>query len=110
MTDGLPAYKHLGAERTHLSVNHSEREYARTDPETGHRVHVNRVESLSRFMRRAVIGVWHQISVKHLGRYASEATFRWNRKGDACLDRMVQMVRNGEGRLLSYGFLKVKAA
>ena len=110
MTDGLPAYKHLGAERTHLSVNHSGREYARTDEATGHRVHVNRVESFNGFMRRAVIGVWHQISVKHLGRYASEATFRWNRKADACLDRMVRLVKNGEGRVLSYAFLTAKAA
>lgn len=110
MTDGLPAYKHIGKNQPHLSVNHSDREYARTDPETGHRVHVNRVESFNGFMRRAVIGVWHQISVKHLGRYASEATFRWNRKSDTCLDRMTQMVRNGEGRLLSYGFLTARAA
>jgi transposase-like protein len=109
MTDGLPAYKHIGKTQPHLSVNHSDREYARTDSETGHWVHVNRVESFNGFMRRAVIGVWHQISVKHLGRYASEATFRWNRKADACLDRMAQMVRNGEGRLLSYGFLTAKA-
>ena len=27
-----------------------------------------------------------------------------------CLDRMTQMVRNGEGRLLSYGFLTARAA
>lgn len=110
MTDGLPAYKHIGKTQPHLSVNHSDREYARTDEATGLRVHVNRIESFNGFMRRAVIGVWHQISVKHLGRYASEATFRWNRKADACLDRMAEMVRNGEGRLLSYGFLTAKGA
>ncbi len=62
------------------------------------------------FMRRAVVGVWHQISVKHLGRYASEATFRWNRKKDDVLDRMAHMVRTGEGRRLSYAFLTAKAA
>lgn len=110
MTDGLPAYKHLGAERTHLSVNHSDREYARTDEATGHRVHVNWVESFNSFMRRAVIGVFHNVSVKHLGRYTGEATSRWNRKAEACLDRMAQLVRNGEGRLLSYAFLTAKAA
>lgn len=105
MTDGLPAYKHMGKDHTHLSVNHSDKEFARTDDETGHRVHVNRVESFNGFMRRAVIGVWHQISVRHLGRYVSETTFRWNRKADACLERMARLVRNGEGRLLSYAFL-----
>ena len=76
MTDGLPAYKHIGKNQPHLSVNHSDREYARTDEETGLRVHVNRVEVFNGFMRRLVIGRFHSISVKHLGRYASEATFR----------------------------------
>lgn len=105
MTDGLPAYKHLGAARTHLSVNHSQREYARTDDATGHRVHVNRVESFNGFLGRAVVGVFHFVSPKHLGRYAGEAAFRWNRKADACLERMALLVRNGVGRTLPYGFL-----
>ncbi|WP_298224027.1 transposase, partial [Acidocella sp.] len=43
------------------------------------------VESFNGFMRRAVTGVFHSISVKHLGRYTGEATFRWNRKADSCL-------------------------
>ena len=109
MTDGLPAYKHIGKKQDHQTVKHSAGEYARTD-EKGRRVHVNRVESFNGFMRRAVVGVWHQISVKHLGRYASEATFRWNRKPDSVLDRMGAMIRNGEGRLLTYGFLTRKGA
>ena len=52
MTDGLPAYKHLGKDRAHLAVNHSQREYVRTDEETGHRVHVNRVEAFNGFLGR----------------------------------------------------------
>lgn len=110
MTDGIPAYKHIGETQAHHSVSHCNCEYARTDEATGHWVDVNRVESFNCFMRRAVIDVWHQISVKHLGRYAGEATFRWNRKADACLDRMTQMVRNGAGSLLSYAFLTAKTA
>jgi transposase-like protein len=110
MTDGLPAYKHIGKTQAHLAVNHSAREYARTDDATGHRVHVNRVESFNGFMRRAVTGVFHSISVKHLGRYTGEAAFRWNRKAGSCLDRMARMIRNGEGRLLTYAFLTGKAA
>lgn len=105
MTDGLPAYKHLGADRMHLSINHSQREYARTDADTGQRVHVNRVESFNGFLGRAVVGVFHFVSPKHLGRYAGEAAFRWNRRMTSCLDRMAFPVRNGAGRLLPYGFL-----
>lgn len=110
VTDGLPAYRHLGANHTHLSVNHLAREYARTDRATGQRVHVNRIESFNGFMRRAVIGVFHAISVKHLGRYAGEAAFRWNRKTDDSLSRMARLVRNGDGRMLSYSFLTAKPA
>ena len=93
-----------------MDDDHSDKEYARTDEETGLRVHVNRTESFNGFMRRAVIRVWQQISVKHLGSYVSETKFRWNRKADDCLSRMAQMVRNGEVRLLSYAFLIVRAA
>jgi transposase-like protein len=110
MTDGLPAYKHLGAKHAHLSVNHSDREYARTDPATGQRVHVNRVESFNGFLRRAVVGVWHKISAKHLGRYLGETAFHWNQKKEALLDRMTRMVRMGEGRLLPYAVLTARPA
>uniref|UniRef100_UPI002636A23F transposase n=1 Tax=Acidocella sp. TaxID=50710 RepID=UPI002636A23F len=55
-----------------------------TDASSGKRIHVSRVESSNGFMRRAVTGVFHSISVKHLWRYTGEATFRWNRKADCC--------------------------
>ena len=109
MTDGLPAYKHLGKDRAHLAVNHSQRECVRTDEETGRCVHVNRVESFNGFLGRAVVGVFHFVSPKHLGRYAGEAAFRWNRKKTSCLDRMVSLIRNGEGRVLPYDFLTAAA-
>ena len=57
MTGALPAYKHISRVQPHLAVNHSARHYARTDSETGKRVHVKRVESFNGFMRRAVTGV-----------------------------------------------------
>jgi len=110
MTDGLPACRRIGKGQPHLAVNHSTREYARTERVTGQHVHVNRVESFNGFMRRAVIGVFHSISVKRLERYTGEAAFRWNRKTDDCLSRMARLVRNGEGRTLSYAFLTVKPA
>ena len=103
----FPPTKHIGKTQAHLAVNHPAREYARTDDATGHRVHVNRVESFHGFMRWAVTGMFHSISVKHLGRYTGEATFRWNRKAESCLGRMTRvarMIRNGAGRLLAYAF------
>lgn len=105
MTDGLPAYKHFGKKHTHLSVNHSAREYARTDNGSGHRVHVNTAESFNSILRRAVTGVFHFISRKHLGRYACEASHRLNHRTMDVMGRLAGMVRNGDGRVLSYAFL-----
>lgn len=61
-------------------------------------------------MRWVMIGVFHSVSVKHLVRYTGEATFRWNREADAYFDREAQIVRNGEGRLLSHAFLTATPA
>lgn len=102
VTDGLPAYTHLGVTHKHLTVTHSSDEYARTDAETGLRVHVNRVEAFNGLLQRAVVGVWHRISSKHLDRYATETAFRVTRRAQTCLERMVGLVRNGEGRVLPY--------
>jgi hypothetical protein len=109
MTDGLPAYKQFGRDRLHLAVIHSAKEYARTDGASGHRVHVNRVESFNSLLRRAIVGVWHWISAKHLSRYAGETTFRSNHGDEDCLTRMARLIRNGEGVLLPYADL-VEAA
>lgn len=110
MTDGLPAYKHLGAKRTHLSVNHSRHQYARTDDATGLRVHVNTVECWNGLFHRAVVGVFHFVSTKHLGRYCAESAFRWNRKDEDALGRIAGLIRNGGGRLLPFRHLVGAAA
>lgn len=109
VTDGLPAYRQFANRQTHLSVNHSARQFARTDEISGLRVHVNRVESFNSFLGRAVTGVFHFVSSKHLGRYALEAAYRWDRKPEGCLARMTGLVRNGEGRLLPYSVLTAAA-
>ena len=48
-------------------------------------------------------------TTKHLGRYALEAAFRWNRKLDGCLARMAGLIRRGEGRMLPYRVLTAPA-
>lgn len=102
VTDGLPAYAWLGEERWHPTVTHSHGEYVRQDAESGIPIHVNRVESFNSFLGRAIWGVFHSVSPKHIGRYASECAFRWNRKVDACLARMAEIVQSGIGRSLSF--------
>ena len=84
MTDTLPAYSVVGADRR--SVKHSDKEFARTDPD-GTAVHMNTAESCHADLRRMVLGVHPWISRclplsnawrsagNHLDRYLEDLAF-----------------------------------
>jgi hypothetical protein len=80
-------YRAIGRQQGgHIRVNHSAGEFVRTDARTGFKAHVKTAESVhAMFQRaiigRAIIGVWHQISGKHMHRSLGEIAFRWNRRG-----------------------------
>ncbi len=58
--------------KTHETVNHSRKEYARGT------VHNNTAESFASMLERAKQGVYHYISSEHLHHYLAEVVFRWN--------------------------------
>ncbi|MDE0189752.1 MAG: IS1595 family transposase [Gammaproteobacteria bacterium] len=71
-TDNLASYDDLpGYVRRH--VNHHVEQYVGPGD-----IHCNSVESMWALLRRSIHGIWHHVSVKHLQRYISEATFRLN--------------------------------
>jgi hypothetical protein len=93
MTDELPAYTGVGRTYAgHHRVKHSHDEYARTDAVSGLRVHVNTAESWNATLKRAIVGVFHWVSRKHLPRYAAESAFRWNTRRPA-LERVAALLR-----------------
>ena len=55
------------------TVNHGAGEYVGAGD-----IHINSAESMWAVLKRSIYGTWHQVSVKHLGRYVNEATFRLN--------------------------------
>jgi hypothetical protein len=60
----------------HSKIRHSRREYVKGD------VHTNTVENSFSLLKRAVIGTYHQLSIKHLQRYLNEFSYRFNRRED----------------------------
>lgn len=75
MSDGASVYRKLGEDfRSHHSVNHGKKEFVRSE------VHNNTSESFGGYLQRVFVGVYHRLSRKHLHRYDSEASFRWNAK------------------------------
>lgn len=78
-TDELPAYKWIGRRYpAHVRVNHSKGEWVRRDPLAITAACTNTAESFNATIKRAIVGVWHWISVKHVDHYLKELAIRWN--------------------------------
>ena len=80
MTDDAGAYNFRITQfkdAKHRVVRHSRGEYVKGE------VHTNTVENAFSLLKRAVIGTYHQLSIKHLQRYLNEFGYRFNRREDA---------------------------
>ena len=98
MTDELGTYRWIGRKMTaHHRVTHSKGEYARTTA-SGLRAHTNTVEGFFGLFKRGIVGIHHQVSAKHLHRYASEHEFRYNTAHDAA-SRVAKCLIGRHGRL-----------
>ena len=80
ISDEWRGYKAVGKEYRHETVKHIELEYKRKgDPRN---IHTNSVEGFWSLFQRGLIGSFHQVSVKHLGRYINEFEYRFNHRRD----------------------------
>ena len=86
----------------HHTTHHGTHEYARTDEETGLRVHSNTAESNFALLQRSLIGVYHNVSDKHLHRYVSHSDFMWNSRKSSDGDRVSALIRAADGKRLYY--------
>jgi transposase-like protein len=46
------------------------------------RTHTNTIENCFSLFKRGLIGQFHHVSIKHLGRYCNEFSYRFNRRGE----------------------------
>ena len=60
----------------HSTIKHKDRVYVIGD------VHTNSIESAFSLLKRAIIGSFHRLSIKHLDRYLQEFTFRFNNRNN----------------------------
>lgn len=44
--------------------------------------HTNTIENAFSLLKRGIYGTFHKVSVKHLGRYCNEFSYRFNRRGE----------------------------
>lgn len=71
-TDEWQGYTGLKRYFHHHIVDHSRKQYVNGD------THTNNIEGFWAWIKRAIMGIYHVVSRKHLQYYADEATFRYN--------------------------------
>lgn len=100
MTDDFMSYRKLDEVfYQHEAVVHSKKEYARGN------VHVNNCESFFALLKRGLMGSFHHVSRKHLGRYSNEFAFRWDTRKITDEERTTTALQLAEGKRLRYAQL-----
>jgi transposase-like protein len=99
ITDELPPYPSASRNFAgHYRVNHGRDEYVRK--EDGR--HTNTAESYFALLKRGMYGTFHHVSKKHLNRYCSEFSFRWNGRGIPDIARRDLAVKGVVGKRLMF--------
>jgi hypothetical protein len=96
MTDEWTSYKGLGSFYNHGVVKHKDGEYV-----VG-AVHTNTIEGFWSLFKRGVIGIYHHMSAKHIDRYLTEFSFRYNTKKMSERGRFDLLLSNVNGTRLTY--------
>lgn len=97
-TDEYSAYHGIGDYFLggHKTVAHSRGEYARDG------VHVNDAEAFFALFKRGIVGSFHSISRKHMPRYLTEFSFRWDHRKRTDGERTAAAIKGVEGKRLMY--------
>jgi len=78
----------------HQTVNHSNNEFVRNNV-----IHTNSIEGAFSMFKRSIIGVYHNLSPKHLQRYCEETSYRYNTRKMKDGNRFEMSLTNLTGRL-----------
>jgi transposase-like protein len=96
VTDQLNSYKPLSENYFHISVDHSAGEYV-----TG-AFSSNGIENFWSLFKRGIIGIYHQVSPKHLQRYSTEFAYRYNTRDQAADERFRNTIKNANSARLKF--------
>ena len=86
VTDDYKSYRKLQQNYTHKSVNHSKGQYCKNG------FHTNGIENFWSIFKRGIIGIYHQVSDKHLDKYIDEFEFRFNNRNCTEANRFDKML------------------
>ncbi|GAA4909347.1 IS1595 family transposase [Mucilaginibacter defluvii] len=99
MTDEWQAYNGLHSRYNHQIVNHGAKQYAEGD------VYTNTLEGFWSWIKRAIMGIYHKTSKKHLQRYVDEVVFRYNTRKQTSYNRFNMFLEQMQGFKITYSQL-----
>lgn len=85
--------KGIGPNYSLVAVKHIDGEYVRGA------FHTNGIENHWSMLKRGIVGIYHQVSVKHLQRYCDEFSARYNTRDIKDHERFEWVIQNSAGRL-----------
>jgi transposase-like protein len=94
VTDEWKAYNGLGNRYNHCIVDHSRSQYVNECGFT-----TNGIEGAWSHLKRMIIGIYHQVSRKHLQRYCDEFAYRYNTRTASDENRFIAAFRNVHCRI-----------
>lgn len=99
ITDAWQSYNVLGRIYNHTMVK-VDKGYI-----THGEKHTNTIEGFWSQLKRGIIGIYHQVSPKHLQRYCDEFSYRYNTRKVSDVSRFNESISNANGRRLKYADL-----
>jgi len=100
ITDEHYAYRGISSEYEHLSINHAQDIYVNGI------AHTNSIEGFWSLFKRGIIGIYHNVSEKHINRYLVEFFQRYNTRETTEADRFNYFLSNCEGRIKYQDLIK----
>ena len=94
MSDEWKAYKKLNIVFDHQIVRHGQGEYRIKD------CHTNTIEGFWSLLKRGIVGIYHNISIKHIDKYLDEFQYRYNSRNLTEKARFLDMLSVCESRLM----------
>lgn len=73
VTDSFRSYNGLKSKFQHVAIKHIEGNYITIGED-----HTNTIEGFWSLLKRGIVGIYHNVSPKHLHRYCNEFGFRYN--------------------------------
>ena len=96
MTDEARHYIRMGRRYEHNTVHHAIKEFVRG------RVHTQGIENYWSLLKRGIVGIYHQVSPKHLHRYCDEFAYRYNSRKVNDQERFINSFTRLTNGVLTY--------